>query len=74
MGAGPLLDALEWDVKMYFLLNAALHDAAVAAWSCKREYDYIRPISSIRYMGLKGQSSDPGLPSYDRKACRLSLD
>lgn len=64
MGIGPQLDALEWDVKMYFMINAALHDAAVAAWGCKRAYDYIRPISAIRYMGEKGQSSDPNGPSY----------
>jgi len=63
-GTGPVLDELEWDVKMYFALNAAVHDAAVAAWGCKRRYDYIRPISSIRYMGGLGQSSDPNGPSY----------
>ena len=34
---GPLLDPLEWDVKMYFALNASVHDAAIAAWGCKRE-------------------------------------
>ncbi len=59
MGNSPELDALEWDVKMYFALNGAVHDAAVAAWGCKRHYDYVRPISAIRYQGVKGQSSDP---------------
>lgn len=63
-GAGPMLDELEWDVKMYFALNAAVHDAAVAAWGCKRQYDYIRPISSIRYMGGVGQSSDTAASGY----------
>ncbi|MBG88734.1 MAG: hypothetical protein CMO80_17790 [Verrucomicrobiales bacterium] len=63
-GTGPVLDELEWDVKMYFALNAAVHDAAIAAWGCKRKYDYIRPISSIRYMGGVGQSSDPNGTSY----------
>jgi hypothetical protein len=58
-GSGPVLDELEWDVKMYFALNAAVHDAAIAAWGCKRRYDYIRPISSIRYMAGLGQSTDP---------------
>lgn len=61
---GPLLDPLEWDVKMYFALNASLHDVAVAVWGCKRHYDYVRPISIIRYCGSLGQSSDPGGPSY----------
>ncbi|MGJ8652300.1 MAG: LamG-like jellyroll fold domain-containing protein [Opitutaceae bacterium] len=63
-GAGDELPPLEWDVKMYFLLNAAVHDSAVAAWDCKREYDYIRPISSIRYMGGLGQSTDNTRFSY----------
>lgn len=59
-GEGDEIDPLEWDVKMYFAMNAAVHDAAVAAWGCKREYDYVRPISAIRYMGGKGQSTDFG--------------
>lgn len=63
-GTGPLLSPLEWDVKMYFALNAAMHDAAVTAWGCKREYDYVRPISAIRYCGGLGQSTDPDGPSY----------
>ena len=74
MGTGPLLDELEWDVKMYFLVNAAVHDAAVAAWACKREYDYVRPISSIRYLGQRGQSSDPSGPSYHEEGLPLIPD
>ena len=31
-------------------------------------YDYIRPISAIRYMADHGQSSDPDLPSYKAEA------
>ncbi len=64
-GSGPLLDPLEWDVKVYFALNGALHDAAIAAWGLKGFYDSVRPISMIRYMGGKGQSSEPSGPSYD---------
>ena len=64
-GAGPVLDDLEWDVKLYFALNAAVHDAACAAWSLKRQYDGWRPIEAIRYMGQLGQSSDPAGASYD---------
>lgn len=37
------------DVKMYFALNGALHDAAVSSWDAKRRHDYIRPISAIRH-------------------------
>jgi hypothetical protein len=64
-GAGPDVDRLEWDVKLYFALNGAVHDAAVAAWGLKGAYESARPISMIRYMGGKGQSSDPDGPSYD---------
>jgi hypothetical protein len=64
-GQGPVLDRLEWDVKLYFAINGAVHDAAVAAWGVKGFYDSVRPISMIRYMGGLGQSSDPDLPAYD---------
>lgn len=63
-GTGPVVDDLEWDVKVYFALNAAVHEAACAAWSLKRYYDGWRPISAIRYMAQSGQSSDPAQPSY----------
>jgi hypothetical protein len=64
-GAGEPVDRLEWDVKLYFALNAAVHDAAAAAWGLKGFYDSPRPISMIRYLGARGQSSDPDGPSYD---------
>ena len=64
-GAGAPVDRLEWDVKLYFALNGAVHDAAIAAWGLKRSYDSARPISMIRYMGGLGQSSDPNGRSYD---------
>ena len=63
-GQGPVLDDLEWDVKAYLTLGGALHDAAIATWSIKGWYDYIRPIGAIRWMAEKGQSSDPELPRY----------
>lgn len=63
-GLGPEVTELEWDVKLYFALSAAMHDAACAAWSMKRYYSSPRPITMIRYMGDKGQSSDPAGLSY----------
>ncbi len=63
-GSGPVVDDLEWDVKMYFALNTAVHDAACAAWGVKRYYDSWRPIGAIRFLGGLGQSSDPSGPSY----------
>ena len=64
-GEGPILDDLEWDVKAYFALGGAVHDAAVSAWGIKGWYDYARPISAIRWMADRGQSSDPDLPRYN---------
>lgn len=60
-GSGRSVDELEWDVKLYFTLNGAVHDAAIAAWDAKERYDYVRPISMIRHMGGLGQSTDPTL-------------
>jgi hypothetical protein len=73
-GAGPEVDRLEWDVKFYFAINTALHDAACAAWSVKRFYNGWRPISGIRYCGGAGQSSDPNLPSYSTNGLPLVPD
>ena len=58
------MDTLEWDAKLRFALNAALHDAAVVAWDLKADVDYVRPISMIRYMAALGQSSEPGAADY----------
>jgi hypothetical protein len=57
-------DRLAWDVKTYFALNGALHDAAVAAWGAKRVYQSARPISMIRYLAFAGQSTDRRAPSF----------
>ncbi len=64
-GTGATLDALEWDVKSYFIMGGTMHDAAIVAWSIKGWYDYIRPISAIRFIAEKGQSSDVSKPNYD---------
>jgi len=70
-GSGPEVDRLEWDVKLYFALNGALHDAAIAAWGAKAHYDSVRPISMIRYMGGVGQSSDPEAPAFNPRGLPL---
>jgi hypothetical protein len=64
-GQGLVLSDLEWDVKSYLVLGGAMHDSAVDTWGIKGYYDYIRPISAIRYMAGKGQSTSAALPSYD---------
>ncbi|MFB6341180.1 FG-GAP-like repeat-containing protein [Saccharicrinis sp. FJH62] len=57
-------DQLEWDVKSYFTLGGAMHDAAVTSWGIKGWYDFIRPVSAIRYMADMGQSTDPEMDNY----------
>ncbi len=70
-GTGPIIEDLEWDVKSYFIMGGAMHDAAITAWAIKGWYDYVRPISAIRYMAQKGQSSDSTLPSYSKAGIPL---
>ena len=70
-GTGPTLDPLEWYVKAYFALSGAMHDAAITAWGIKGWYDYLRPISAIRAMADRGQSSDPSGPSYSEDGIPL---
>ena len=70
-GNGEVVGDLEWDVKLYLAMNGAAHDSAVAAWGVKRHYDYVRPITKIRYQGSLGQSSDMNLPSYHPDGLQL---
>ena len=70
-GTGPTLNDLEWDVKTYFSIAGAVHDAACAAWSLKRHYSGPRPITMIRYMGIMGQSTDAGGPRYHAQGLPL---
>ncbi len=40
--------SLDQDVKMFFALGNALLDASIAVWSCKRHFDYVRPVTAVR--------------------------
>ena len=73
-GMGDDLTDIEWDVKGYFLLGASLHDVAVSVWGVKSWYDYIRPVSAIRALADRGQSSDSSLPSYSPDGIALIDD
>ena len=64
-GVGDTLNNLEWDIKSYFLLGGTLHDVAVSVWGIKGWYDYVRPISIIRYLADLGQSSDSSLDNFN---------
>lgn len=70
-GQGPELNPLEWDVKLYLALGGAVHDAAVTVWALKGWYDFIRPISALRAMADRGQSSVPDAPDYDPEGLLL---
>ena len=70
-GVGPELDPLDWDVQAYFALGGAVHDAAISAWGIKGWYDYVRPISAIRWMAGRGQCTDPSLPRYAKDGLPL---
>ncbi|MHA7058300.1 vanadium-dependent haloperoxidase [Aquimarina sp. M1] len=70
-GQGKPLSQLDWDIKSYFLMTGAFHDAGIACWSVKSHYDYIRPISAIRFLGQLGQASDPDLPNYNHNGLKL---
>lgn len=63
-GEGEELSDLEWDIKSYFILGGAMHDVAITAWGLKGYYDYVRPVSAIRFMGDRGQSSSPQEDQY----------
>lgn len=46
--------SLDTDVKLFFALANAIHDAAIATWEAKRYYDYVRPVTAIRHL-LRGK-------------------
>lgn len=46
---------LRKSVHLFFALNGALLDAGIATWEAKRAYDFIRPVSAIRWLN-QGQT------------------
>ena len=42
--------SLDQDVEMFFILTNAILDAGIAAWDAKIRYDYVRPITAIRFL------------------------
>jgi PAP2 superfamily len=41
---------LDDDVPLFFALGNALLDASIAVWDAKIFYDYVRPVSAVRYV------------------------
>jgi hypothetical protein len=42
--------SLEQDAKLFFALANGLLDASIAVWDTKRHYDYVRPVTAIRFL------------------------
>jgi hypothetical protein len=38
------------DAKLFFALGNAVMDAGIACWECKRFYDYVRPVTAVRFL------------------------
>jgi len=70
-GQGDVLSDLEWDIKSYFILGGVMHDVAVSVWGIKGWYDYVRPISAIRYFSELGQSTIPIIDNYNENGFKL---
>jgi hypothetical protein len=46
---------LDQDVQLYFALGNALLDASISVWEAKIHYDYVRPVTALRYV-FRGQT------------------
>ena len=42
-------NTLDEDVKLFFAIANAVHDAGIAAWDAKRHFDSARPVTAVRY-------------------------
>lgn len=43
-------NTLDEDIKMFFLVANAVFDAGIAVWDAKIHYDYVRPITAVRWL------------------------
>jgi hypothetical protein len=41
---------LDEQVQLFFMLGNALLDSSIAVWEAKVHYDYIRPVSAVRFL------------------------
>jgi hypothetical protein len=55
---------LDEQVQLFFILGNALLDASIAAWDAKVHYDYVRPVTAVRFL-FQGETIEawagPGL-------------
>lgn len=47
--------SLDNSVKLFFALGNAIFDASIATWDAKLAFDYVRPVTAIRYL-FRGQT------------------
>ena len=43
-------NGIDDDAKMFFAVTNAMLDVSIAVWDCKRVFDYVRPITAIRFL------------------------
>ena len=53
------------------LSRGSYDDAAISAWGIKGFYDYVRPITAIRYMADLGQSTSSNKPNFHPNGIKL---
>ncbi len=53
---------LDLDVKLFFALTNAIHDAGICCWDNKRAFDSVRPITALRHLFRGRQVSAWGGP------------
>jgi Domain of unknown function (DUF6851)/VCPO second helical-bundle domain len=41
---------LDADVEIFFALGNAMLDTSIAVWDCKVAFDYVRPVSAVRFL------------------------
>ena len=53
-GLGRRIAFDDFELRAMLALCGAMHDSAIAAWGIKRRFDYVRPISAIRHLCVRG--------------------
>jgi hypothetical protein len=61
---------LDENVKLFFALGNTLLDVSIAVWESKRFYDYVRPVSAIRFLYRNQSVVAWGGPSQGTKVIR----
>jgi hypothetical protein len=60
---------VDQDAKMFFAVANAIFDASIGVWGIKRQYDYARPITAVRYL-YRGERI-PSWPEAGRRPKKI---